>query len=54
MTLKIFMDMTPSCRKPFRLVESYETIDGTRERLSHRAFREYDQAVAFVKIAEDV
>ena len=45
--VQLLGDNPPS--KPFRLVETYDTIDGPRSRLTHKCFATYEEAVHWVK-----
>lgn len=39
----------PHGKNRFRIVETFETCDGTRFRLTHKSFATYEEAQAFVK-----
>jgi hypothetical protein len=42
--LTIWQDMTPRARKPFRIVETFPTLDGYRTRMSSLCFETLEEA----------
>ena len=50
--LTIWQDMTPRARKPFRIVETYPTLDGYRTRMSGLCFETLQEAHQVVMAME--
>ena len=50
MTIQIFEQLhpVPHDRNRFRILETYESCDGTRTRVSDKSFPSYDAAMDFV------
>jgi hypothetical protein len=48
----LYFDMRPNMRNPFRVAELYETIDGTRTRVTHKSFATQAEAIFFINSIE--
>lgn len=48
-TLAIVQQIEPPTTSPFRLVETFETVDGVRTRMTHRTYPTLEEAQFMVK-----
>jgi hypothetical protein len=47
MALTVVEQVWPETVHPFRIVETYQSIDGTRTRMTHRTFSNKSEAIEF-------
>lgn len=50
--MKIFEQRVPPTRKPFRIIETINTIDGPRDRITDKSFTYMAEAEDFVRMAK--